>query len=278
MQRRNWLQLSRKLVDRFDLDTTLNDVVVALGQNALDGKRYGIRPNSAYPNPFVTVLSATDMTGTVASGVAFDESGQRIEVTATQNFQLPAADATNPMKALLVLRYAQVGDTSIPQPSNPALNVFLNLDDSFSLVVLAGTPAVSPSYPATQANDVVLMGYSIPANTVHANATTEDATVRDQGLGRTQAKTANYTATAFDNFIACNANGGGFTITAPPSRFAEGWECVIQKTDSSGNAVTIQLQGTDTFRLNGSAPNSVQLTAQAESITLKISGGVCYVE
>lgn len=277
MQRRNWLDLSRKLVDRYDMDDTETYIAAGLGKNVISTRRYGISPCKAYPAPFQTALSGSDLTATITAGIAFDPSGQVIEMPTTQNFALAAGDATNPRKDLLVLRFATAGSTTIPKPSNPATNVFLNLVDSFSLVVLTGVAAGSPVYPATLANDVILMGFSVPANMVHASQATEDATVRDQGLGGL-VKTSAYTVTPFDKFVGADCSGGGVTLTLTEFKWAEGAEWTIQKTDSSGNALTINTgTGGDVFRLNGSTPTTLSLTAQGESVTLKVVGGVCYI-
>ncbi len=278
MDQRNWLDLSRKLIDRFDFNDTETYIREAIGNNALFQQPYGIYPCLDYPSPFVTALSGAAMTGTVTGGIFFDQDGQHVLVNATEPFTL-TSDPSNPRKAYLVARYAQEGSEEIPKPSNPTQNVFLNLLDSYEIEVLLGTPAGSPSYPALGATDIVLMGFTIPAAETIASNCTQDATVRNQGLNASTAiKTGTYSATPFDQFIPCNANGGAFTVTLPDFKFAEGATWEIQKTDSSANAVTIALAGaTDTFRLYGSAPTSVQLTQQAESLTLRVKAGICYI-
>lgn len=277
MQRRNWLELSRKLVDRYDMDDTDSYIAAAINKNVTAVRRYGISPNKDYPSPFQTTLSGAAMTGTVTAGVAFDPSGQRVEMSTTQGFTLPAANATNPYKAYLVLRYATLGQTFIPKPADPALNVDLDLVDSFSLVVLAGTPAGSPAYPALLANDIVLMGFTVHALDTFASQATEDATVRDQGLD-SSIKSADYTVTPNDKFLGMNATGGNRIFTLTKFKFAEGSEWTLQKTDASANTVTINTGAVaDVFRLDGSTPTSLVLESQGESVSLKVVGGVCYI-
>lgn len=278
MQRRNWQDLSRKLVDRYDMDDENSFVVTAMGQNIKAVRRYGISPCNDYKSPFQTTLSGVNMTGTITGGVAFDPNGQRVEVPSTQGFTLPASNPTNPYKAYLVLRFIQVGQTTIPKPANPSENVDLDLVDSFELEVLAGTPAGSPAYPALGPDDIVLMGFTVPALATLASSATEDATVRDQGQGPNSVQSANYTVTPFDEFVGMDATAGNRIFTLTKFKFAEGATWTLQKTDASVNTVTINTGlGTDVFRLDGSTPTSLVLENQGESVSLKVVGGVCYV-
>lgn len=61
------------------------------------------------------------------------------------------------------------------------------------------------------------------------------------------AKTANYTATANDGSIECDATGGAITITLPAASGTGGRIFAIKKTDSSGNAVTIDANASETI-------------------------------
>lgn len=274
MNRRNWLDLSRKLVDRYDLGTTLDYIQAAIGAEALaEENGSAIRPTAANPSPFVTTLSGAAMTGTVTSGECWDANGQRILVPSTQNFTL-ASNGSLARKALLVARYLQTGDTSIAKPSNPTETVFLNLVDSFELEVLLGTPNASPTYPAAGADDVILMGYAIPAAATLATNCTEDATVRQQGLNLSRTVTANTAMTPFDKFVQGNANSGAITLTLPPCRFSEGAKINTMKSDSSGNAVGVACTAGDTMQGGGTTDS---LTNQFENITWVCKGGVWYI-
>jgi hypothetical protein len=67
------------------------------------------------------------------------------------------------------------------------------------------------------------------------------------------AKSANYTATTNDYYLAADASGAGVTITLPSAVSAEaGFTLVIKKADSSGNAVTVSAQGGQTVDGAGS--------------------------
>lgn len=276
MNRRNWTDLSRKLVDRADLLYTSDGLTDALNRLFLGQHSKGIIPSALYPSPFVVSLSGSNMTGTVTAGIAWDPNGQLVEIASTEGFTL-TSDGTNPRKAYLVARYAQAGDTTIAKPSNPSTNVFLNLLDSFELEVLLGTPAGSPAYPTLGANDIVLMGFTIPAGETIASNCTMDATVRDQGLDESSSvKTSNYQATAYDRFVQMNANSGALTLTLPDSRFSEGSEISVMKSDSSVNAVTVQRATGTTDTIQGGL-TSFTLDNQFTVYTLKCKGGVWYV-
>lgn len=60
-------------------------------------------------------------------------------------------------------------------------------------------------------------------------------------------KTANYTATATDYFIFCDASSGNITITLPTAVGIGGKVYQIKKTDASANTVTIDGAGSETL-------------------------------
>lgn len=185
MNRRNWLDLSRKLVDRFDLDYTLNAIQEALGEQARSYWGEGVLITTLYPNPFLVTRSNSVLGGSVSDGIAYDANGQLTEISPTsstsKDFTLEPADATYARWDLLCLKYVATGDTPVPKPSDPISIVSLNLHDDFELVVVEGTPANSPVYPAK--GDpllVVLAGIRIPANSTLGTQCTVDYSVREQ--------------------------------------------------------------------------------------------------
>lgn len=82
------------------------------------------------------------------------------------------------------------------------------------------------------------------------------------------AKTGAYTATSSDHVILCNASGGAFTITLPAASGVLGIIYHIKKTDSSGNAVTVDGNGSETI----DGATTASLTAQYESIMIVCDG------
>lgn len=65
------------------------------------------------------------------------------------------------------------------------------------------------------------------------------------------AKTANYTATLNDFFIACDSTSGAFTIALPAAASSTGTIFAIKKTVASANAVTIDPNAAEL--INGAA-------------------------
>lgn len=63
-------------------------------------------------------------------------------------------------------------------------------------------------------------------------------------------KTGAYTATTLDHVIRCDASGGAFTITLPPAAGLSGFDLYIIKVDGSGNAVTVDGNGSETINLS----------------------------
>ena len=70
-------------------------------------------------------------------------------------------------------------------------------------------------------------------------------------------KTANYTCTASDNVLLCNASSGAFTITLPTAVGALGRTYTVKKTDSSTSAVTIATTSSQT--IDGATTRAISL-------------------
>jgi len=63
----------------------------------------------------------------------------------------------------------------------------------------------------------------------------------------TVVKTADYTASALNSVILCNAVGGSMTITLPTAVGVEGKYYTIKKIDASAYTVTLDGAGTETI-------------------------------
>jgi len=185
MNRRNWLDLSRKLVDRFDLDYTLNAIQEAIGEQARSYWGEGVLITTLYPNPFVITRSGSVLGGSVSEGIAYDANGQLTEIpvvtSTSKSFVSQPADPSLPRWDLLCIKYVATGDTPVPKPSDPISIVDLNLHDDFELVVIEGTPSNSPVYPA-KGDDllIVLAGFRIPAGATLGTQCTVDYAVREE--------------------------------------------------------------------------------------------------
>ena len=87
----------------------------------------------------------------------------------------------------------------------------------------------------------------------------------------TVAKSAGYTANS-DVFIECNASGSAFTITLPSATSSTHNVYIINKIDSSGNAVTINA---DASELVDGELTQV-LTTQYDVIKIRSNGTTWY--
>lgn len=81
-------------------------------------------------------------------------------------------------------------------------------------------------------------------------------------------KTANYTATATDYLIPCDASGGAFTIALPAVASSSGQTYVIRKIDSSFTAVTIDPNASETI----DGATTTTLNTQWEAVTIVCDG------
>lgn len=140
----------------------------------------GILVTTIYPEPFPLTLSGTNLNITVGNGIGFDTTGEftSINPVATNSPIIAGImGSTQPRFDLLVIEYAQVGDTPIPQPSDPLNTVNLNLHDDFTLRIIEGTPAGVPVYPAYTGPGFIICGLQIPANATMANQFIVDESV-----------------------------------------------------------------------------------------------------
>lgn len=181
MNRRNWLDLSRKLVDRFDLDYTENSLESGINALAIDYYGKGVVQTPAYPTGLEVTLSGVTLTCSVSAGVAYDVNGNRI-FTAAPMVAALTADPLLPRKAYIVAIYKKTGITPVPKPSNPIQNVFLNLIDDLDIVAVLGAPNIAPEYPAMEPQFVILAGVLIPAAAAVGTDCTLDDSVREHGI------------------------------------------------------------------------------------------------
>ena len=86
-------------------------------------------------------------------------------------------------------------------------------------------------------------------------------------------KTAAYTATARDQTILCNASSGAFTVTLPAAQGISGRIYRIKKTDSGGNAVTVDGNSSET--IDGATTNV--LSSQYDVVELQCDGSNWHV-
>lgn len=96
----------------------------------------------------------------VAAGICVAPNGRLMVLTGSDTATL-ASPSGNPAFSLVVARPLDVQETPIPDPINPSITDQLHVGQSYQIVVINGTPAASPSYPAVLSTDVILMGFQL---------------------------------------------------------------------------------------------------------------------
>jgi len=181
MLQRNWLSLDRKLVDKTDMEFTVQGLQDLIDLVSVSMWGPGVLITSIYPTPFVLTPDAGDMGISVGNGIGFDTIGDLTAILPGMTgspIATPAVGGSLPRWDLLVIEYAQVGDTPIPKPSDPLTTVNLNLHDDFILKIIPGIPNASPAYPAYTGTGFILAGLQVPAGATNATEILYDYSVR----------------------------------------------------------------------------------------------------
>lgn len=184
---------------------------------------------------------ASGLTVNIENGIAVSPSGRIVVVSAgSGTFASPVG---NPARSLLVARPKLTDSTSIPEPLNPSNNVYLYKVFGYDLVVLNGTPAVNPSYPATQSDDIILCAVKLTAG--QTTLTTADIDYGKIDRPRKRSSKVNvvqagtYSISATDEVIEVDAtSASGLVIPAGPAG-VPGQEFTVVKTDPSANIVSV---------------------------------------
>lgn len=71
--------------------------------------------------------------------------------------------------------------------------------------------------------------------------------VRNAAITSSSAVSAAYTVKSSDKVLLVDASGGGVTLTLPAAASAKNSDVTIKKTDTTGNAVTIDGNGSETI-------------------------------
>jgi hypothetical protein len=269
MNRLNWTDLSRKLVDRFDM-IFLNDTIEAiLGVNALAFFGKGVIPTKLIPTPFSVTMSGATLGGTADVGTAVDPDGKLIVTTIADVFTLDAP-AGSLRWDLLTIRFARTNDTLINKPSNPSETCYMNLLDADTVQVIKGTPGVA-AYPACPVTDVILAGIQIPAIAAVGTDCTVDLLVRDlsqKGQMQIHEMTASGAVLASDDLIEINGIGEVQATLVSPALMA-GMEQTFVLVHATG---TGKLMGTVSGQVNPT------LDAQWDRMTIYSNGNVWRVK
>lgn len=155
----------------------------------------------------------------VAAGIAVNENG-RLIVSPSQEIVTLLSPVGNPSRNLIVLRPVDEDAETIDEPTNPTNPVPLHKKITFEVVVLTGTPAATPQYPATQSGDVIVAGVKLAAGAVAVAQADIESVKRDVpkvAERRIRQIASNYTIDENDDIIEVAATGGSITLTLMPS-------------------------------------------------------------
>lgn len=210
------------------------------------------------------------MTVDVSAGLASAPDGRLINVTAVVG-QAVASPVGNPARTLVVARPKITDANNIPEPANPANTVPLHQKFEYDVLVLNGTPAVTPAYPATQANDVILMGILLTAGHVTIVAANFERYVVSTPRKRTHpiklvTASGNNTVNTTDMHLDSDATLGAQTHLVPSAISCPGQDFTFVKIDASANPVAVS--GADLI----SGQNSWELADQWGTITIRSVG------
>ncbi len=102
----------------------------------------------------------TGMQLSVSAGVAVGPTGQMLARSVSSSVTA-TAPSTNPVRSLVVVRPKLTSANFITRPTSPFESVPLNTLQESEVVIIQGSESATPTYPAKQANDVVLCGLFI---------------------------------------------------------------------------------------------------------------------
>jgi hypothetical protein len=170
----------------------------------------------------VTVAGGLNLS--VEAGIAVNEDGRQIFST-TQLSTSVAADGSNPRRSLVVLRPKDTNMTNITEPTNPPNQVPLHVKEEFDLIIIPGTPGVSPQYPSINAGDVIIAGIQIATSAVALTQDNVDYSVAHLAKPRRQRVrrvAADYSVQIDDEIIEASATGGNLVIQFPAAQTMPG--------------------------------------------------------
>lgn len=166
---------------------------------------------------------------------------------------------------------------------NAANQQFTNSADGFvigggttvrTLTVTSGSPTITGgSNTLTLAGNLTTSGaYSLTLTlTGTTNVTLPTSGTLEPVTKAYVTKTGNYTMTASDVVVLADATSGGFTLTLPTAASGAGNRYYIKKTDSSGNGVVVDGNGSET--IDGATTQTIYIQYQSLMI---ISNGTSW--
>jgi hypothetical protein len=168
---------------------------------------------------------------------------------APETLVLDAADGANPRIDIVCIKHARAVSASqnrVYKPlvgSTTTLSFDVKTDWESELLVVTGTPAGSPSAPATPAGYLKIAELAIAAGTglpsTGGITDTRNVFLRGSSRSAIATKTADYVATLEDETLLVDATAGDVDITLPPAASSQGKILRVKKMDGSANVVNI---------------------------------------
>jgi uncharacterized protein DUF5907 len=187
-------------------------------------------------------------------------------------FNTPSSPTTNQLLGYDGTNLAWMSPSGSPDATNSSKGV----------VQLAGDLTGTATAPSVAKIKGITLPASAPTTGQVLTATSGTTTgwsspaVGAQALTATSVKTSNYTASAGD-LIPADASGGNFTITLPTAPTDKS-RITIKKIDTTTNAVTIALAGSDVLNKSGGGTSvNLVLLNQAISLQYASSSSIWYV-
>lgn len=198
-------------------------------------------------------------------GIAVSPSGRLVVATSIAN-QTVSSPAGNPARTLIVLRPKLTDTTPIAEPVNPTNTVYLHEKFEYDVVVINGTPAATPVYPATQSDDIIIAALRLNAS--HATITEADFDLSKVDRPKQKKKkikllTASATLDALDEKVEFDATSASGVVTLAPVTDMDGYEVTVVKIDSSANPIAVSGNGGQI-----SGQNSILLESQWDAVTI----------
>lgn len=213
---------------------------------------------------------STGLTINISSGIGVSPSGRIVVVESSfqSTFVSPVG---NPARSLVVLRPKLTDSDQIPKPLDPSTLIYLDQKYEYDVVVLAGTPAANPSYPALQSDDIVVAAVYLTAGHTTINYADFDlgklSRARKKKL-KIFARSGTYTADGTEDVVEMDGSSASGLVVLPPAADAVGEEIAVIKTDSSANSIAVSGNGAELI----SGQNSFTLDSQWDRARMYSNG------
>ena len=228
----------------------------------------GVQYDNTQVDPEPTTRLLYLAANTNVTHLAADPSNNRIDIICIKHDRATVSSQTRNLKS------ASDGTVS-------AVSMVVETDWLSDLLVVAGTPGVSPAVPATPGGYIKLAEVLVTAVTgIASSAAYTDKRPRYQRGGtKVVTKTTAYTADLDDNTILANGAGGSFSVTLPAAAAAFDSTNLISREYT---IVNIGVSGTITIQANGAETivgvNTQVMTNQYTSITVYTDGSQWWIK